>query len=526
MADEERNEDAHLDPALPRVRGIRLERELARGGQGVVYLGRQLYLDRTVAVKFLHPEQQSPSFVKRFRREARTLAGMRHPNIVGCYEAGTCESGHVYLVMEYVDGKNLREWVAEHGPLPVGRAFTLCSELASALDHARAANVIHRDVKPENVLMQRREDGGFTAKLADLGMARSGASLAETSRLTPQSAIVGTPSTMAPEQFDRPQDVDFRADVYGLGCVLYHALTGSPAFGQEHLTELMAAKRTSPDVHADAPHVPPEAAQLVHDMLNPDREARPDYAAILERCATAPTEPSSAGSRRRLLVGALAAGAVAVVAALRLGRGDAPERPGLARGEQRQLFGTALDERRYASWTISSEASRWGPDEERPRAVHSNSRPGMPANTMRHELPAGAWELTGVLEPREAYQVGLPRSLGVLLQSEGGEGVALVCTTAKGAAELSVEGRATPAGSGPDACNAGERVGEALTWTWQEGDTVTFRMRFDGSVLRVKWTHDDADGGTLERATAPPTTVTVFVEGGNACFADFVVTGR
>src|SRR5262249_31781151 len=152
-----------------------------------------------------------------------------------CHTAGTTPSGQSYLVMELVDGPNLLSWIAEHGALAAPAALRLTRQLASALGHAADLGVIHRDVKPQNVLLETPTstslDLGFPSvpKLVDLGLARM-AHETGNQGLTSPGAVMGTLATMAPEQFDTPDAVDFRADIYGLGCVLYHMLTGEPAF--------------------------------------------------------------------------------------------------------------------------------------------------------------------------------------------------------------------------------------------------------------------------------------------------------
>src|SRR5690606_29693119 len=130
---------------LPRIPGITLHHEIARGGMGIVYSGRQDFLDRRVAVKLLSMDLVGEKCAQRFQREAKLLAGIKHQNIVACYEAGTTEQGQSYLVMEFVDGPNLKAWIAEQGPLPIAAALRLTKAVAQALGHAHQLGVIHRD---------------------------------------------------------------------------------------------------------------------------------------------------------------------------------------------------------------------------------------------------------------------------------------------------------------------------------------------------------------------------------------------
>lgn len=270
-------------PRLPSIPGVTLQQEIARGGMGVVYRGRQDYLDRTVAVKLLSLELTGESFGERFRREAKILAGIKHPNIVACFQAGQTPEGQSYLVMEFIDGLSLKRWVAERGVLPVATALRTVRAIAQALAHAHQAGIIHRDVKPENILLEndaaaaaRDPSMPFTPKLVDLGLART-ANGTSSLGLTSPGSVMGTPSTMSPEQFDEPESVDFRSDIYGLGCAMYEMLVGRPAFRARKLMELFAQKRApvAPDPTDEVQGLPPVVGKLVQCMLAPDRAARP-----------------------------------------------------------------------------------------------------------------------------------------------------------------------------------------------------------------------------------------------------------
>ncbi len=207
----------------------RLERELGRGGMGVVFLATDTALDRQVAIKVVHPElAPHESITRRFLAEARTIARLRHPNIVAVHSAG---SGHglLYYVMDEVPGESLRQRLTRQGSLSPEDVTRIVSDLAAALDAARRAGVVHRDVKPENVLL---EEASGRALLVDFGIARAVAVEAGGSS-TGQGVAVGTPVYMSPEQA-AGEEIDGRSDIYALGVVAYEMLAGHPPFQGPH----------------------------------------------------------------------------------------------------------------------------------------------------------------------------------------------------------------------------------------------------------------------------------------------------
>ena len=205
-------------PDLPQLEILEV---LGKGGMGTVYKARQPGLDRLVALKVLAPElAEDPSFAERFQREARALARLDHPNIVKVYDFGSVEGVH-YLQMEYVEGPSLRALLGE-GKLSPAEALAIVPAMSRALQYAHDHGVVHRDVKPENVLL----DAEGNVKIADFGLAKLAGMTPGVPTLTQKDQVLGTWHYMAPEQHKAPETVDHRADIYSLGVVFYEMLTG------------------------------------------------------------------------------------------------------------------------------------------------------------------------------------------------------------------------------------------------------------------------------------------------------------
>ena len=200
---------------------------LGQGGMGAVYKARQPALDRLVALKILPPAVAGdPGFAERFNREARALARLNHPNIVAVYDFGKAGELH-YLLMEFVDGSNLRE-VEQVARLSPEQALAIVPQICEALQFAHNEGVVHRDVKPENILLDKKG----RVKMADFGIAKIVGTPTSQVRLTGAKDVMGTPHYMAPEQVEKPQTVDHRADIYSLGVVFYEMLTGELPLGK------------------------------------------------------------------------------------------------------------------------------------------------------------------------------------------------------------------------------------------------------------------------------------------------------
>jgi serine/threonine-protein kinase len=245
-----------------------LKERLGTGGMGEVYRAEHRLLKRPCAVKLIRPDcADDPELLRRFEREVQVMATLTHPNTVEVYDYGHAEDGTFYYAMEYLPGPNLETLVRRHGPLPPGRVVYLLRQLCGALREAHAAGLIHRDVKPGNVLVCRQGGLHDVAKLLDFGLVRAPASGEDATRLTEKGTVMGTPDYMAPEQA-RGAEVDGRGDIYALGAVAYFLLTGRPPFVRETAVETMAA-------HLREPVPPPRG-------LRPDLPA--DLEVVVLRC--------------------------------------------------------------------------------------------------------------------------------------------------------------------------------------------------------------------------------------------------
>jgi serine/threonine-protein kinase len=292
----------------PSILDVVLEKELGRGGMGAVYRGRQVSLDRPVAVKVIHPAlAQDQSFIDRFKREAQVLGKLQHPNIVACHLQGEAQTGELYLLMEFVEGEDLLRWVKRAGPLGERDALVITRQIAEALDHALEAGVIHRDVKPENILLKTvpprtaATSIGVQAKLVDLGLAALARPDEAAMRITQAGTALGTPLTMAPEQAESPDAIDHRADIYALGCTLYFALTGRFPHEGSTVAQVLSKKLKgdTTDPSKLRPGLSADVARLTLDMMSYEKEARPATYEVLLGLLDAAIErhPAPAGMR-------------------------------------------------------------------------------------------------------------------------------------------------------------------------------------------------------------------------------------
>jgi serine/threonine-protein kinase len=270
--------------------GCRVEGVVGRGGMGVVYRATQLGLGRPVALKVLATDRAAdPEFRARFQREWQMAAAIDHPNVIPVYAAGE-EDGTLYLVLRFVDGIDLHELLRRDGPLPPARAAAIVEQVASALDAAHAAGLVHRDVKPGNVLLDREH-----VYLSDFGLTRPAAA---TTSLTETGRWLGTVDYASPEQLEGGK-TDARSDVYALGCVLYAALTGGPPFARDTMPRTLLAHLTDQPPKPSEHGTPEAFDRVITRALAKDPASRYPSAGDLGRAALAAArgEPVTEGER-------------------------------------------------------------------------------------------------------------------------------------------------------------------------------------------------------------------------------------
>ncbi|MEX2287005.1 MAG: serine/threonine-protein kinase [Planctomycetaceae bacterium] len=227
--------DADAKKKITQLGDFKLVKKLGQGGMGTVYLAKQVSLDRDVALKTLSKEfAKKPDFVQRFIREARSMAKLHHPNIVQVYAADSSHGIH-YAAIEFIDGRSMQDWMNEKNRLSVGDALHVTLVCAAALKQAHDQNMIHRDIKPDNILVTRKG----VVKVADFGLAKA---IDDDVSMTQSGTGLGTPLYMAPEQARNAKHVDKRSDIYALGSTLYYFLTGALPFSGETTLELIIAK--------------------------------------------------------------------------------------------------------------------------------------------------------------------------------------------------------------------------------------------------------------------------------------------
>ena len=253
--------------------GYEVLEQIARGGMGSVYRARQIALGRVVALKRLSTRLVGEQFLQRFLREARAAAKLSHPNIVQVYDIGQ-DYGFHFIAMEFVEGETLKERVETRGALLPLEAARIGADVARALTCARESNIVHRDIKPDNVLMSLTGE----VKVADFGLAKLvGDTVKDSLGDTQEGLGLGTPHYMAPEQASNAKAADHRSDMYSLGCTVYHTLTGRPPFDALSAYELVKKHETEAAISPCDynPDIPASFASLVAQMMTKAPDHRP-----------------------------------------------------------------------------------------------------------------------------------------------------------------------------------------------------------------------------------------------------------
>jgi hypothetical protein len=406
--------------------GCRIEAVAGRGGMGVVYRATELGLGRPVALKLLAGDRAGdPDFRERFQRESRMAAAIDHPNVIPVYGAGE-EDGRLYLVMRYVAGTDLQDELRRERSLDPSRAADLVAQVAAGLDAAHAAGLVHRDVKPANVLLAGRH-----AYLSDFGLTRQVGSDTE---LTEAGQWIGTVDYCSPEQL-RGERTDARSDVYALGCVLFTALTGNTPFGRGTVPATMMAHLHDEPPRASAYGAPRDFDRVLWRALAKDPDDRYPSAGDLGRAALAAArgEPVTESER------SVARGPAAPEAAAPADNGHADPTVALSPGTAATRFATAGTEVVHDAPAAAEDPA--------PPAVHVHGR--------RRPLVAGAAAVAGLAA------IGVV--LGLLL---GGPG-------------------ATADRSGPLSRNEVRGAAQAFATAYGAEDATALRRSLSRSVLRV-----------------------------------------
>ncbi len=276
-----------------RIGNYRVRRKLGQGGMGAVYEAVQEQIGRRAAIKVLHPEyandQQS---IQRFFNEARAVNIIHHQGLVGVFESGRLEDGGAYIVMEYLDGELLTRRLEKAGQIGQRDALSFGRQIAAALSAAHQKGIVHRDLKPDNIMVVSDPEAvdGERVKIFDFGIAKLRLNSlppahAPTEMRTQTGMIMGTPTHMAPEQCRGASDIDSKADVYSLGVIIYQMLVGHPPFVADSPGELLSMhlRDKPPNLCKLDPSIPEGLADLVHQMLAKEPEARPEMSVVVEQ---------------------------------------------------------------------------------------------------------------------------------------------------------------------------------------------------------------------------------------------------
>ncbi|MBP9092202.1 protein kinase [bacterium] len=279
--------DLDIDPYLGTIFNGKYElvELIGGGGSGLVYRAKQLNIGSSVALKVLHSRAMAQSdTLSRFQREARVTAMLSHPNIVAVRDFGVAEQGQPFLVMEFVDGASLAEYLKQYGRPPLREVIDIFSQACCGLEHAHQKEIVHRDIKPSNLMLIHNGDEGVIVKLVDFGLARS-FNVNQADQITQIGDVLGSPAYMSPEQA-RGELLDRRTDIYSLGCALFETLQGNPPFNGKDSVDILVQQITTdaPEMTLDglAPVLQVKLNKIVAKCLSKDKDHRYQSAAELK----------------------------------------------------------------------------------------------------------------------------------------------------------------------------------------------------------------------------------------------------
>ncbi|HEX8284702.1 MAG TPA: protein kinase [Pyrinomonadaceae bacterium] len=303
----------------------RIDEKIDEGGMGCVYRATHVLMEKVVAVKVLHPALAADDkIVQRFTREAKAASRISHPHAINVTDFGESEQGTVYLVMEYLRGRTLKDVVRSGGPMTLARATEIVRQVAGALEAAHNEGVVHRDLKSDNIMLEEAT-GGDWAKVLDFGIAKiqqTERSIHETDPgLTAPNIIIGTPQYMSPEQCSQASDIDARSDVYSFGVIVYELLAGHVPFTGDSPTAIMMKhiQEPPPSILEERKDLPAEVGRVLARALAKRPEDRFQSAGELSAALTAAAEEAP--------LGAAAAGAAAILDTDRIGSPTSPNEP-------------------------------------------------------------------------------------------------------------------------------------------------------------------------------------------------------
>jgi len=283
----------------------RVEHVLGVGGMGIVVAAMHLELDERVAVKFLAPNMPAPpDAVARFVREAKAAIKIRSDHVVRVLDSGKLESGAPYIVMEYLDGRDLHAVLEDEGPLSIDTAVDYVLQACDAIAAAHALGIIHRDLKPGNLFLTKRGDGSGLVKVLDFGISKvmGGSAISAPAGLTTTTTIMGTPAFMSPEQLRSTRHVDARADIWSMGTILFALLTGEPPYAGESTADIAAKiiRDSPPPLRALRPDAPEGLEKVIACCLEKDPDARFSGIAELAEALLPFAPPGSRAAAERL----------------------------------------------------------------------------------------------------------------------------------------------------------------------------------------------------------------------------------